>query len=285
MIISEMLLQATLRLRAVDIATAQLDAELMLAKVLGKERRWLWCYGEEEVPAAAQQSFFHMMLRREVREPLAYILGEWEFYGRAFSVTPAVLIPRPETELLVEAVIARLAEFQPARIADIGVGSGAIAVTLALEKPSASLLAIDICPQALAVAKINAQRYGVFSAIEWYQGDLLAPLISQKVIVSVIVGNLPYICDADMDTLMPEVGVYEPHKALQGGEDGLREIRRLIEQSPSCLVANGLLALELGSGQADKVVDILTAARWRDIVVINDYAAIPRHIIARRPAD
>ena len=274
---------ATERLLIAEIATARLDAELMLANVMNKDRRWLWCYGENEISSSQAQAYFLMLTRREAREPLAYILGEWEFYGRAFIVTPAVLIPRPETELLVEALLPRLVEFSPARIVDVGVGSGAIAVTIALEYAAANLLAVDISPQALSVAKMNAQRYGVLSAIDWYQGDLLQPLIVQNINVAVIVGNLPYICDVDMDSLMPEVAQYEPKQALCGGTDGLREIRRLVEQSPSCLSANGILALEMGSGQAEALQEILTAAHWRDIVVINDYAAIPRHILARRP--
>ena len=273
-------------LAGAGVETPRLDAELLLAHVCGKTRGWMWAHTEMALSAQEVDQFRALCARRAQREPLPYLLGEWEFYGRAFYVSPAVLIPRPETELLVEAVLEWARKEAATDIADIGAGSGAIAVTLAAESPALRIIAIDISPAALALARRNAARHAVEARITFLTGDLLQPLRDAGIPpLDVIVANLPYIAEEDYAGLMPEVRDYEPATALRGGEDGLALIRRLIAECPVHLRHGGLLALELGMGQADTVTRLLVTAHWRRIRVIADYAGIPRHIVAESPQD
>lgn len=282
--VTDLLHAAIAELSHAGIDQPRLDAELLLAHVLGRQRSWLWVYSDTPVPADEAKTFNALLQRRINREPLPYILGEWEFYGRGFAVTPAVLIPRPETELLVEAVVEWAQSCSNCRIVDVGVGSGAIAVTLALELPSATLVAIDLSPQAIDVARANAQRHHVGDRIIWIEGDLLHPVHNSLFTpVDVIVANLPYIADSEIEGLMPEVRDFEPRIALAAGEQGLLLIRRLIEQSPPVLRPCGMLALEVGLGQAEVVCGLLSEAGWGKITVMNDYAGIPRHVLAIQP--
>lgn len=276
---SDLLAQATRQLAVVGIETPRLDAELLLAHILGKERVWLWTYPDYTVTGEDEHAFRQLLARRCQREPLAYLLGEWEFYGRSFRVTPAVLIPRPETELLVEAVIA-WARCHPVRtIIDVGTGSGAIAVTLAAEMPSVQLMAIDLSPAALSIARQNAERHHVFTRLEWLHGHLLQPVTR---VVDVIVANLPYIAEEELAGLMPEVRDYEPRLALAASAGGLQLICELTDAAPTLLRDGGLLALEVGCGQAEAVQAYLVARHWQRIQIIHDYADIPRHVLAER---
>lgn len=272
-------------LRDAGIDSPRLDAELLLGHVLGRPRGWLWSHPEAEVPADTAAQFAALLHRRAAREPLAYLLGEWEFYGRTFTVTPAVLVPRPETEMLAEAVLRWAEARQAGRIADIGTGSGIIAVTLAAEMPALQVLAIDLSLDALAVAQANAARHGVGERITFLAGDLLDPIHQANAApLDALVANLPYIADEALATLMPEVRDYEPALALRGGADGLALIRRLIDDSPTVLCPGGLLALELGDGQASAVQALLAAARWTALRIIEDYGGISRHILAEQPS-
>lgn len=272
------------RLAAAGIASARLDAEVLLGHVLGKARGWLWAHPEAEVSAAEEARFRALLARRLGREPLAYLIGAWEFYGRAFIVTPEVLIPRPETELLVEAVLGWARAHGAGTVADIGTGSGAIAVTLAVEAPVLRIIAVDLSPGALAVARHNAQQHGVAARITFLEGDLLAPIRAAGLLpLDIIAANLPYIAEEEFPALMPEVREFEPELALRAGAGGLAIIRRLIADSPDALAPGGLLALELGLGQAAEVEQLLTARDWHDIRVITDYADIPRHLLAAAP--
>ena len=282
--VESILREATARLQVAGVDTPRLDGELLLAHVLGQPRRWLWSYGETEVSARQRATFTALLVRRIQREPLAYIIGEWEFYGRAFLVNSTVLIPRPETELLVEAVLSWLDDHVASRVVDVGVGSGAIAVTLAIEAPQLQLIAVDIAADTLLTAQANARRHGVNEArLRWLKGDLLLPVQAEGLCpVDVIVANLPYIAETDTETLMPEVGQYEPPHALFAGVDGLAQIRRLIAGSPDCLAPGGLLALEVGDQQAAQVVDWLRQSGWRNVHAIDDYSGIPRHVLAER---
>lgn len=276
---TELLREAAQALMDAGVDTPRLDAELLLAAVLGRTRRALWTYPDTPVPPEAEATFRALLARRCRREPLAYLLGTWEFYGRTFTVTPDVLIPRPETELLVEAVL-DWARAHPARlIADIGTGSGAIAVTLAAEAPDCLLAAVDLSPAVLAVAQENAARHGVGARIRWFAGDLLAPVRAAGLCCDAIVANLPYIAHASFPSLMPEVRAYEPSAALFAGEGGLALIRRLIHEAPACLRPGGLLALEVGYDQADAVCALLQPP-WQAVRVISDYGGIPRHVLA-----
>ncbi len=262
------------RLAEAGIDSPRLDAELLLAHVLAVTRGWLWAHPETAVSPPVAAHLDTLLARRLRREPLPYLLGTWEFYGREFVVSPAVLVPRPETELLVEAVLAWARTHDARRLADIGTGSGAIAVTLAAELPAAQVLAVDLSADALAVARENATRQGVGERITFRQGDLLTPVSAPQ---DAIVANLPYISDEELPTLMPEVRDHEPRLALAGGPDGLDLLRRLITAAPHTLRPHGLLALEIGHTQADAVVALLTG--WDEVRVIDDYAGIRRHVI------
>ncbi len=284
MTVYEELASAGVRLAEAGVETARLDAELLLGHLLRKNRGWLWAHPEYRLSVVEQHAFEELLRRRLQREPLAYLLGEWEFYGRSFHVSPAVLVPRPETELLVEAVITWARRRHATRVADIGTGSGAIAVTLAAEMPEAQLFAVDLSPDALAVARRNAERHGVAARITFLHGDLLAPLRDGVLgPLDVIAANLPYIAEEDYAGLMPEVRDYEPALALRAPEQGLALIRRLIAESPPLLACPGLLALEVGMGQSEKVVSLLQADLWRDVRVITDYGGILRHVLAESP--
>lgn len=276
---------ATTLLSDTGVDSPRLDAELLLSHVLGKERRWLWTYPNTPVNDGEEHAFQALLQRRLRREPLAYLLGEWEFYGRKFYVSPAVLIPRPETELLVEAVLAEVTIRNATSVVDIGVGSGAIAVTLALEHSSLEIIATDLSAEALTVAQHNAERHGVEQRIHWAQGDLLDPLLSSAhAPFDIVVANLPYIAEEEMEQLMPEVGLYEPQMALRAGDAGMALINRLIAQAPLILSSSGLLALEIGYNQSIYVCALLSQLQWRDIRIIEDYAGIPRHIVACVPS-
>ena len=281
--IGELLGWAIPRLTAAGIDTPRVDAELLLAQVCGKARGWLWAHPEQVVAPDADARFRALLAQREEREPLPYLLGEWEFYGRAFFVSPATLIPRPETELLVEAVLGWARAHGATRVADIGTGSGAIAVTLAAEAPSLSIAATDLSSAALEIARRNAARHAMAARIRFYAGDLLEPLrAAGEAPFDIMVANLPYVAASDYAGLQPEVR-REPAMALHGGADGLDLIRRLIAESPSLLVPSGLLALEIGLGQAAAATALLADAHWRRMRMIDDYAGIPRHILAECP--
>lgn len=279
--VRDILSEAIPRLEAAGIDSARLDAELLLARVLAHDRGWVWAHLDDELAPAAEAHFHTLLNRRLRREPLAYVLGEWEFYGRAFFVTPDVLVPRPETELLVEAVLAWANDRRAAVIADIGTGSGAIAVTLAAELPALRLLAVDISAAALDVARRNAVRHGVGDRVQWLHGNLLAPVLAAGFVpLDAVVANLPYIAEEEFDGLMPEVRDYEPAEALLAAEGGLALITRLIADAPTALVPGGLLALEVGFAQAPVVAARLTDAGWQAVRIIEDYCGIQRHVLA-----
>ncbi len=234
--IRTLLTEAMTRLEEAGVDTPVLDAELLLAHVLEHSRAWLWAHPTEEVAPEAEQGFARLLARRRRREPLPYILGNWEFYGRTFTVTPHVLIPRPETELLVELVLTWARAQQASCIADIGTGSGAIAITLAAEMPSLHLMAVDLSAAALAIARANARRLGVAARITFLEGDLLQPLRATPCMpLDAIAANLPYIAEEEYPTLMPEVRDYEPREALLAGDSGIALIRRLIEECAGVL--------------------------------------------------
>lgn len=228
--------------------TPRLDAELLLAHILNRSRTWLYTYPATRLEKSQLNRFQRLLERRAGREPVAYITGSKPFFGLDFAVTPASLIPRPETELLIETALARPAP--PSTVADIGTGSGCIAVALARHWPRTRLLAVDICPKALTVARQNAIRHGVADRITFVRGDLLAPL-SQP--LDLIVSNPPYISRTELAELAPEVARYEPRLALDGGTDGLALIRLLLAQARTRLGPAGSLLVELGAAQGEAV--------------------------------
>lgn len=223
--------------------------------------------------------YYELLERRYNGEPIQYITGETEFYGLPFRVTPDVLIPRPETEHLVEIVIELAARFKPLRIVDIGTGSGAIAVALAHHLPDAAITAIDLSADALTIAQENAKRNGV--TIRFLQGDLLAPVAHEK--FDLIVSNPPYVPEPDRPTLSIEVRDHEPALALFAGPDGLDIYRRLIPQAFPCLIPNGYLALEIGYGQSSAIEALLTNSGFQQVEFLPDLQQIPRVAIAQHP--
>jgi len=266
---------------------ARQDAETLLLHVLrgtaGADRAWLISHWDEEATSEIQADVESLTARRQTGEPLQYITGQSEFFGLPFSVGPGVLIPRPETEHLVEEVL-RLARLIPEtnpHIADIGTGSGIIAVALASSLPKAQITAIDCSPQALTIARENAARNEVSNRITFLEGDLLTPLAGQR--FEIIASNPPYIPTADHDSLAIEVRDHEPHSALFAGEDGLDLYRRLIPEALSLLVPNGWLVLEIGFGQESDIHSLLESAGYDQIHFVPDYQNIPRVACAQRP--
>ena len=271
--------------------TAKRDAELLLLHALRISRVTLLAHPGREIDPARQSLFQTLIERRLQREPIQYIIGQQEFYGLAFNVSPAVLIPRPETEHLVEAVLHRLPGEKPLKIADVGTGSGAIAIALAFHLPQASITALDISPAALAIAEANAAKHDVAARIRFLHSDLFAAVLSERAgskkegykhTFDAIVSNPPYIAKFDRDALHPQVRDHEPATALFAGETGLEIYRRLIPQAWNALKPNGLLALEIGHGQRDALANLLSA--WVGVAFVNDLQAIPRVALARKPA-
>jgi len=245
--LAQALHEATEALQAAGIEDAWLEAEVLLRYTLNLDRAHLYACLQEDLSAGDQAVFHTLLARRLAHEPTAYIVGQREFYGLDLETAPAALIPRPETELLVQEALARARHSEGLLIVDVGTGNGAIAVALAVHLRQAALVAIDLSREALALAARNARRHGVESRISFLQADLLAPLAQP---VDLIVANLPYVRSEDWEALPPEIREHEPRIALDGGPDGLREIGRLLEQAPSHLRPGGSLLVEMGFLQA-----------------------------------
>lgn len=261
-------------------ATASRDAELLLLHVLQISRATLLAYPDREVPSDRQAAYQDLIVCRLQHEPIQYIVGQQEFYGLNFHVTPAVLIPRPETEHLVEAVLKLLPSSQPLKIADVGTGSGAIAIALAVHLPYAEITALDISSDALAVAARNARENKVADRIRFLPSDLLVAVSTDEAGFDAIVSNPPYIPEADRLSLHPQVRDHEPATALFAGETGLDIYRRLVPQAHKTLKPNGLLALEIGHGQQGALAELL--AGWQSVSFVEDLQGIPRVALARR---
>ena len=239
--------------------TAVGDATLLLLEVLGVDRAGLIAHPERRMDREAQAKYQRMVERRLAFEPVQYILGRQEFYGLTLRVTPAVLIPRPETEGLVEAVLERVPRGRAVNILDVGTGSGAIAIALATTLPEAMVTAVDISAAALEVARENAATHGVAERVSFMESDLFAA-VPAEMRFDVIVSNPPYVPEGDRAGLHPQVRDYEPAEALFAGDLGMQIYERLIPQSYGLLVPHGLLALEFGFGQQE-LVEQLSKAR------------------------
>ena len=229
----------------------RLSAELMLARVLGCDRLDLYLDSERPLSPAELAEFKKLLIRRREQEPLAYILGQREFYGLDLKVGPGVLIPRPETELLVETALACLKDTLAPRVLDLCTGSGAVALALASEMPQAALTASDLSPTALECARENARRLGLEGRIDWRLGSLWEPLAPAGGFFELITANPPYVSQGEYDDLPRQVKDYEPPEALLAGEDGLDYIRDIIGGAPAFLRPQGWLLMELGAGQAE----------------------------------
>lgn len=258
------------------LETARRDAELLLMHVLGCGRAHILTYPEAQLTPEQAATYEAWLVRRARHEPVQYIVGEQEFYGLKFRVTPDVLIPRPETEHLVEALLALVPHDAPISIADVGTGSGAIAVALAHALPEARLTALDLSPAALAVAERNAITHGVAERIRFLQSDLLAAVRGES--FDAVVSNPPYV--ADSEVLEAQVRDYEPAGALFAGPRGLDIYERLIPQAWAVLKPGGWLLMEIGYGQREALASLLEG--WSEVSFVADLQGIPRVVCARR---
>jgi release factor glutamine methyltransferase len=315
------------KLREANVPSFTLASELLLLHVLGRNRTWLYAHPEETLTDAQAKNFFDLITRRAAGEPTQYLTGKQEFWGLEFEVTPDVLIPRPETEHVIEVALDRLAlrEIRAGRpqksageglqIADVGTGSGCIAIALAKELPAANFYATDISPAALAVAQRNAKRHAVSDRIHFIEANLLAipvraqhaapqpgriansappafrqsPVTNlppsercQPMLFDVIASNPPYIALREAESLQREVRDHEPHAALFGGEEGYELYADLITQSAQHLKPSGILVLELGHNSLAAVQPLLDTPDWTNVGVTNDLAGIPRVLAAER---
>jgi len=259
---------------------AALSARLLAEAVLGWSTTQILTSGDQLEPPAFAAAFEELISRRAHREPLAYITGTREFWNLRFEVSPAVLIPRPETEGLIEAVNAMLPDREvPLRVADVCTGSGCVAVAIAVERRSARVVAADLSAAALDIARRNITRHGVRDRVECVQGDLLTPLTGR---FDLIVANPPYVAVGSRTALQPEVRNFEPETALFGGTDGLEIIRRLIADVPACLNQHGYLMFEFGDGQEADVSELISASDGlRMVDVRRDLQGIERIAIVR----
>ncbi|MBB3110603.1 release factor glutamine methyltransferase [Paenibacillus phyllosphaerae] len=316
------IVQAAHLLNERGIGEPREHAERLMMHLLGADRARLLRDWGEALPDADTAAWQALVDRKGNGEPLQYIVGEQWFYELAYTVTPAVLIPRPETELLVEAVLAAADRLWPQAavdsppgaapdagggaaggepgptVLDVGTGSGAIGVTLAALRPRWRVVASDLSPDALEVARTNATRHGAAPRMAFVQGDLLAPFAARRedgadasggdghagLRIDVLVSNPPYIPARDIEDLQIEVRGFEPRLALDGGEDGLNPYRIIVSQLPKLAQLPRIVAFELGIGQAEAVADLLRQlGHWSDIRIIRDYGGIDRHVIATAP--
>jgi release factor glutamine methyltransferase len=252
------------------------DAELLLEHALGCDQTALMTHPERVLSAAELEQFERLVERRLASEPMQYLTGEQEFFGLRFEVSPAVLIPRPETEHLVEAMLERFTREDAVRIVDVGTGSGAVAVTLAHALPHSRVTAVDLFPAALEVARRNAERHGVIHRLTLLTSDLLAGVDGAG--FDAVVANPPYI--AAGEELEPQVADYEPHSALYAGPTGLEIYERLIPQAARVLKPGGWLMLEIGYGQSAAVQNLMNG--WAGVTLVNDLQGIPRVVLGQK---
>lgn len=257
---------------------ARIDAEVLARHALGWDRARLVADGRDPMPADVGVRFATLIERRATHEPVAFITGHREFWGLDFDVSPDVLIPRPETELIIEAVCERRGDRAAVRtIVDVGTGSGCLAISLAREFPDARVVATDISAAALTVAARNALRHGVDRRVTFVRGDLLEPVQGP---VDVIVSNPPYV-PAGVE-LSPDIVRFEPSVALYSGHDGLTLVKRLVGCAASRLAPDGLFVTEFGFGQDDEVIAFARTAGWRDVAIKEDFQGIPRVAAMRK---
>ena len=268
-----------------NVPSHALAAELLLMHVLERDRAWLYSHSETYVSPKAAGNFLDLVRQRAAEVPTQYLTGKQEFWGLQFEVTPAVLIPRPETEHVIEVVMGRLGQEQRnnnLRVADIGTGSGCIAIALARELPAANVVGTDISATALEIARRNAETHGVAKRMQFVECDLLDAAATREHPFDVIVSNPPYVARSEESQLQREVREHEPSEALFGGTTGTEIYVRLIAQAESHLRSGGLLVLELGYGGLERVRGLLSDVVWREIVITNDLGGIPRVISAFR---
>lgn len=278
--IRQLLKDAVEKLHKADVATPVLDAQIMLSQVSGCSRIELIAHPELQLSPKAIRKFTEWVNRRSQREPLAYIIGQQEFFGICFEVTPAVLIPRPETEILVETVIEYLKNLDKPILADIGIGSGAVAVSIAKNVLNVVVFGTELSQAALDVARRNVEHAGVQDKVQILYGDLLEPL--DGINFDLIVSNPPYIASGEIDNLQPEIAKYEPKQSLDGGPDGLDYYHRLSAEAPDYLKAGGILVVEVGFSQSDSVKVMFENEGFRNVRAKKDYNGIERVVMGEK---
>lgn len=275
----EALVSATNRLTKADMANPGRDAELLLMFVLGRDRTYLFSHPEHPLTESETARYDGAIAKRSQGMPPQYLTGRQEFWGMDFIVSPAVLIPRPETEHLVETALELARGLEHPRIVDVGTGSGCIALALAKELPNAELHAVDISPEALEVARENARRHHLGQRIDFRCSNLL-DAFPQENSFDFVVSNPPYISESEKNQLQTEVRDFEPHIALFSGPSGYEVMERLIEQAALALKPGGRLAMEIGAGQHERLATLL--AGWTNLRFVEDLQGIQRVVVAQR---
>ena len=283
--VREALAEAAAALRDAGVSGARRDAATLLMHATGRERAYLFAHDDEALDEAVAARFHESVARRARGEPLQYVTGRQEFYGRAFEVTPDVLIPRPETEHLIEAALEVLTGVSEPLICDVGTGSGCVAVTLLAERADARGVAVDISESALRVAARNAERHGVSARLALHVSDCFDFLDTSAEVgrtrFDAVVSNPPYVAESELEGLQREVREHEPRVALTPGGDGLSVIRRLVAESPRYLKPGGHLLMEIGFNQHGRVAALIDPAVWTLLDIHRDLQGIPRTVALR----
>ena len=284
--ISQAIAEGARRLQASGVDEARRTAGLLLCHLLGIDRTQLLTRSEDQIADSDYEKYVRLVERRAAGEPLQYITAHQEFYGLDFLVTRDVLIPRPETEFLVERVITLARDLPTPLIADIGTGSGCIAVALSFHLPDARIVATDISAAALEVARFNTRRHGGQARVELLEGDLYHPLRRLKLDgrIDIVASNPPYVAEGTSELLQREVRDWEPHTALFGGADGLDFYRRLIAESPHYLKPGGYVVLEIAFSQVDSISEMVKGGPLELVDITPDLQGIPRTLCLRRTA-
>jgi release factor glutamine methyltransferase len=284
--VSSLLAEAVAELTLHQIANPRLEAEVLLAYVLATDRAGLYMHLRDSLSSPHAETFRHLIQRRAQHEPLQYITGTQEFWSLPFMVDKRVLIPRPETEVVVETALRSISQStihnpqSAIQILDVGTGSGCIAIALAKELPHAQLWATDVSSDALRVARNNAEHHDVARQIIFLQGDLFAPIADKTIEFEMIVSNPPYLVHDEIATLQPEICDWEPHRALDGGRDGLDFYRRLLSESPAFLRSGGWLIMEIGQGQRQAIMRLLQEQpQLRVSFSVPDYSGHDRVVV------
>lgn len=280
--IAQALVEATALLRKAGIAEARRDAAALLANLIGRDSTYLIAHAENELTTADVTRYRDAIARRAAGEPLQYINGHQEFFNLDFTVTPDVLIPRPDTELLVETALDLIDKNEVQSICDVGTGSGCIAISILYERLRVRVAALDISPSALRVAAGNATRHGVRERLDLVASDCFAALDQSRARFHLIVSNPPYVVEGTFETLQREVREHEPRGALTPGGDGLAMIRRLVAEAPDFLLPRGHLLVEIGFDQNEAVSEMLDRQVWTLLEMRKDIQGIPRTVVLRK---
>ena len=279
--LKQALTSAVDRLESSDVGSPRMNAEVLLMFVLGVHRAYLYAHPERELTAEEESRYDEVLAQRATGMPSQYITGHQEFWGLDFIVSPAVLIPRPETEHLVETVLELAREVPRPKLVDIGTGSGCIALALAHELKGAEVYAVDLSPEALEIAHANAVRLQLDRSVQFLRSNVLEALMNTSGF-DFVVSNPPYVGFDEADKVQKSVRDFEPRMAVFAGKQGLDVISPLVQQAHTVLKPGGWLAMEIGYSMRDIVVDLLSPTMWEDVRVVPDLQGIPRVVAARK---